>query len=107
MYLDFLSSMRQREPGFIEIDDFVEIFLSENETGLACLPSRKYDKLFREFSNGGELITRDSLVKRAQELGIEVSTSEADEIVRYCSRTGQPALDKYDFIDVLKANSDE
>ena len=38
MYLDFLNSMKQREPGFIEIEDFVEIFLAENETDMTCLP---------------------------------------------------------------------
>lgn len=107
MYLDFLNSMKQREPGFIEIEDFVEIFLAENETDMTCLPSRKYDKLYREFSDGGELITRDSLVKRAQELGIDVTATEAEEIVLYCSRTNRPSLDKYDFIDILKAHSDK
>jgi len=48
------------------VEDFVEIFLTENETDLTCLPSRKYDKLFREFSEGGEFITRDTLLRRGQ-----------------------------------------
>jgi hypothetical protein len=64
MYLDFLNNMRQREPGFIEVEDFVEIFLAENETDIGCLGGRKYDKLFREFAEG-EQITPESLRVRA------------------------------------------
>ena len=99
--------MKQREPGFIEIEDFVEIFLAENQTNIGCLGGRKYEKLFKEFAGGeGEQITGESLKLRAEDVGIDLTEREAGDIVRYCSRTNKPELDKYDFIDILKSTSE-
>lgn len=74
---------------------------------MGCLGSKKYEKLFKEFAGGeGEQITAETLKLKAEDLGIDMTEREAEDIVRYCSRTKRPGLDKYDFIDILKSTSE-
>ena len=73
--MEFLSSnFKNKEEGFIDIDDFMEIFLTDIEDDIQLINNREATKLFNRFSGGEQVVSAFNLVKVSESLGSECVT---------------------------------